>query len=177
MTAAKLTQSSNDNMKLTSILLLHIITDNRLTGSSKRLQHVYEKVCGHEAFQSVVLGTTMWDDLGSEKKGIAREKQLREGDFWGRMVREGTDCCRLEDSEESAQELALKLVRKTPVEMQLQRELKDNSEELIQTAAGQELNQIYKKRVQKQESKSRLDDSEREELDRQGKHKRKSKRP
>jgi len=98
MTAAKLTQSSNHNLKLTSILLLHKITDNRLTGSSKRLQHVYEKVCGHEAFQIVVLGSTIWDDLGSEKKGIAREKELRKGECWGRTIRGGPDCCRLEDS-------------------------------------------------------------------------------
>ena len=76
------------------------------------------------------------------------------------------DCCRLEDSESSAQQLALKLINQPPVEMQLQRELKYNVGVLIQTAAGQELNQIYDKRIELQERRSKLDESEREEPER-----------
>lgn len=166
MTAGKLTQISNENLKLTSILFLHKITENRLTGRSQRLQRVYEKVWGHEAFQSVVLGTAKWYDLGDEQNGITREKELLQGDFWDRMIRRGMDCCRLEDSESSAQQLALKLINQPPVEMQLQRELKYNVGVLIQTAAGQELNQIYDKRIELQERRSKLDESEREEPER-----------
>ncbi|KAH7360313.1 P-loop containing nucleoside triphosphate hydrolase protein [Rhexocercosporidium sp. MPI-PUGE-AT-0058] len=166
MTAEKLQAVSEANLMLTSILFLHKITDNRLTGSSKRLQRVYEKVCGHEAFSSVVLGTTMWDDLGKESKGVAREKQLREGDFWGKMIRGGTECYRLKDSSSSAQDLAMMLMDKKPAVMQMQSELIYNGGALIQTAAGQELNGIYVDQIRKQERKAALDESERAELER-----------
>tara|TARA_R110002060_G_scaffold63911_3_gene73142 strand:- start:196 stop:408 length:213 start_codon:yes stop_codon:yes gene_type:complete len=52
------------------------------------------------------------------------------------------------------------------VEIQLQRKLKDNGGVLIETAAGQELDHIYEKRIQRQENRSDLDESEREELER-----------
>ena len=87
MIGQKLPEISTDNIQLTSILFLHKITDYRFTGSNKRLQRVFAKVCRHNAFRSVVLATTMWDDIRDESEGARREKELVEGDFWGKMIR------------------------------------------------------------------------------------------
>jgi len=136
MTAEKLQEISQENLKLTSVLFLHKITDNRLMGSSKRLQRVYEKVYGHEAFGSVVLSTTMWGDLGRESDGVRREGELIHGNFWGKMIRGGTECYRSRNSGSSVRNLANVLVGKKPVETQLQRELEWYNGALIHAFGG-----------------------------------------
>jgi hypothetical protein len=165
MIAQKLQEISTNNIQLTSILFLHKITDNRFTGSNKRLQRVFEKVCGNEAFRSVVLATTMWDELKEESVGARRERDLRQGDFWGKMVRGGTDCERLYNSQESANRLAGLLTAKTPTTLQMQTELQNVQGFVAGTSAGRELDRIYTERIQPREEKERSKKLHREERD------------
>jgi mRNA-degrading endonuclease RelE of RelBE toxin-antitoxin system len=165
MIAQKLQEISTNNIQLTSILFLHKITENRFTGSNKRLQRVFAKVCGHDAFRSVVLATTMWDELREESVGARREKDLIEGDFWGRMVHGGTDCVRLYNSQKSANWLAELLAAKTPTTLQMQTELQKEQGLVVRTSAGRELDSIYTERIQPREKKDRSDKLHREERD------------
>jgi len=166
LTAEKLREISESNLYLTSVLFLHKITDNRLTGSSKRLQRVYKEVCGPESYGSVVLGTTMWDDLKRESDGIKREKQLIEGDYWGKLINRGTGCHRLRNSKDSALKLAQILAAKQPVLLKMQQELEEYKGRLAWTSAAIELLNIFAERIEKQERRAKLDKSERAELER-----------
>lgn len=100
MIAQKLYSMSEDSIQLTSVLYLHKISDNRFTGSSKRLCRVFEKVCGPQAYDMVILGTTMWSDLARVSDGERRVEQLKNGDFWGAMMQNGTDVYMLWDTYE-----------------------------------------------------------------------------
>ncbi|KAL2693441.1 hypothetical protein Neosp_000001 [[Neocosmospora] mangrovei] len=145
--AQKLNSMSEEGISLTSILYLHKISDNRFTGSSKRLHRVFEKVCGRQAYDMVVLGTTMWSELARASDGENREEALRKGDFWGRMMRDGTETYRLNDSSESALPLAQLLAAKRGTPLQMQDELLSGDGQVICTSAGQELDRILVDRI------------------------------
>jgi hypothetical protein len=133
-------------LQVTSILFLHKITDNRFTGSSKRLQRVFEEVCGHDSFSSVILGTTGWDEC-KDSVGWLREKQLREKDFWGQMLQNGTDCRRLHNSIASATSMAEHLLAKQRTTLLMQQELIENEGDVKGTSAGIALDRLYSERI------------------------------
>ncbi len=166
MIAKYLHEFSTDNVQLTAILFLHKITDHRFTGSSKRLQRVFSQVCGHDSFKSVVLGTTMWDELGNESTGSQRETELMTRGFWGKMIQDGTDCCRLKNSKSSATQLAQILTGKPRTTLQLQTELQQYDGRVVRTSAGKELDRIYNERISRQIQRAALDEYEGEELKR-----------
>lgn len=72
--------SYNADIKLSGILYLHRITDNRMSGSPHRNLRMFGQLCGDQASRNVILITTMWDNIEVEV-GLRREKELREK-FW-----------------------------------------------------------------------------------------------
>lgn len=155
MIAQKLYSISRDGIQLTSVLYLHKITDNRFTASSQHLQRIFEKACGQQAYSMVMLGTTMWEDLVRVDDGIRREEHLRNGDFWGKMMRSGTEAYRLDNTEQSAMPLAQTLAAKMGGVLQLQEELELAHGKVINTAAGQELDRILNEKIDKAAQRAR----------------------
>jgi hypothetical protein len=97
-----LMSSYKQNVRLSGIVYLHPIDQNRMTGTSHTNLRMLKKLCGDESLPSVVLATTMWSKVpGSE--GRQREEQLQtEEEYWHDMIRHGSVVFRHDNTQESA---------------------------------------------------------------------------
>jgi hypothetical protein len=64
---------------------------------------MFQKLCGTDALQNVILATTMWD-LVDEKTGNEREEELRTR-YWRSMIDFGSQVARFRNTYESAWEI------------------------------------------------------------------------
>jgi hypothetical protein len=81
--------SYKKNGNISTIIYLHKISDNRMTGSAETNLKMFTTLCGREAMQNAVLATTMWSEV-KEEDGMRREEELKTR-FWG-----GFDSCRMQ---------------------------------------------------------------------------------
>ncbi|KIO01012.1 hypothetical protein M404DRAFT_40787, partial [Pisolithus tinctorius Marx 270] len=88
------------NIKLSGVLYLHRISDNRVSGTPLRNYNMFMELCGKENFKNIVLVTTMWDEV-TEEVGSARENELQSG-FWQAMINLGSTIHRFDGTMESA---------------------------------------------------------------------------
>ncbi|CAI7632774.1 unnamed protein product [Penicillium palitans] len=127
---------------LSGIILLQPINGNRVQGSERKRNRLFEKVCGPSALSRVIIATTMWSDLGNESTGTKRvEERRREADFWGGMVANGAITVRHDNNYESARKIIRMVLAKNsrPVVLQIQQELVRNDGRLAATSAGRQL--------------------------------------
>lgn len=82
-----LSQTHRAGLRLAGIVYLHPITDRRLQGSAARNLRILERLAGERAFPSVVLATSMWDDIEAvlpsnddRRAAEDRERQLVESE-------------------------------------------------------------------------------------------------
>ncbi|KIO01138.1 hypothetical protein M404DRAFT_150982 [Pisolithus tinctorius Marx 270] len=125
------------NIKLSGVLYLHRISDNRVSGTPLRNYNMFKELCGKENFKNVVLVTTMWDEV-TEEVGSARENELQ-SDFWRSMIDLGSTIHRFDGTMESAWKIISCLSVAPPVQrrpLQIQREMVDGHVPLHRTAAG-----------------------------------------
>ena len=154
MLAAWLTATYDGQIKLHGILYLHRITDVRLGGSAKRNMRMFQKLCGSNELQNVILATTMWTEV-ARSDAIRRETELMETqDFWGCMVECGSRVERHMGDVHSAQRLIgmfLKSDRRDgPTEMTLaiQKEMVEDEMSLQDTQAAGEVLETINQRSQ-----------------------------
>ncbi|KAI6158373.1 P-loop containing nucleoside triphosphate hydrolase protein, partial [Pisolithus thermaeus] len=125
------------NVKLSGLLYLHRISDNRVGGTPLRNYNMFKELCGKDNFKNVILVTTMWDEV-TEEVGSAREEELR-ADFWRAMIALGSTTHRFERTTESAWKIinslsVQPLASRRP--LQIQSEMVDENLPLHRTAAG-----------------------------------------
>ena len=85
-----LSESFEKDVKLSGMLYFHRIIDPRMQGSAKKNLLMFQALCGSGQFTSVILVTTMWENV-AEREGIRRETELEETEeFWGCMVKNGS---------------------------------------------------------------------------------------
>ncbi|KAF8429577.1 P-loop containing nucleoside triphosphate hydrolase protein [Tirmania nivea] len=78
----------SNNIRLSGVVYLHSITDNRIQGSALRALNVFKGLVGEENYHGVVLATTMWDKIEDDDYDGAMERQkelLTQSKFWGDM--------------------------------------------------------------------------------------------
>jgi len=75
-------------IKITGILYLHKISDNRMTQPPLPHYQMFRKLCGEGFHARVLLVTTMWEKLSNRDDGERRRKILRE--HWGEMIDKGS---------------------------------------------------------------------------------------
>lgn len=137
-----LAETYQNDMLLTGVILLQPINANRVQGSERKRTRLFEKVCGPGAYGNIVIATTMWSDLENEAVGIERTKErMREMSFWGAMVDKGAQVVKHDNTARSARNIIEKLVNKSAVTLQMQRELVQNGGLIGQTSAGKQLDQ------------------------------------
>jgi hypothetical protein len=122
---------------LSGLLFLHRISDNRMGQSPLRLLETFKNICGEDAFQNIVLVTTMWDEVAPED-GEAREQQLRDK-YWKHMLTLGSRMERFRYTQESARHVISKFGPKTSRPLLMQREMVDELKPLSETTAGRPL--------------------------------------
>jgi hypothetical protein len=140
--AQALSSSYRNQMKLTGIIYLHRIKDERMTNALMRNLTMFRSLCGDDAFKNVVLVTTFWDELPDLAKGEAREKMLVEvADWWGYMASKGSQVRRFLNTRESALDVLADLTGLPEITLQIQEEMVNQGLEVGETTAGEALNQ------------------------------------
>ncbi|KAI6096723.1 hypothetical protein F5141DRAFT_1011787, partial [Pisolithus sp. B1] len=128
------------DIKLTSILYFHPISDNRVLDTSSRVLRVLRELCGKENLVSVVFVTTMRGEV-SEEVGSARGQELQ-SDFWRAMNSLASTTQRFQGTTESPWKIIDSLPVSLPAErrsLQIRREMVDEYLPLYRTAAGRTL--------------------------------------
>lgn len=110
---------------------------------------MFRQLCGDSPLRNVVLATTGWgtaERSGNLQKAEDHEKQLEtDPDFWEPLIKRGSKTARFTDTEGSALEIIMSLAGRVPVTLQIQTELVIEEKKLIDTAAGNTVNEEMKK--------------------------------
>lgn len=101
---------------------------------------MFKKLCGESSLASVVLATTMWDDV-DEDTGNKREQELKKNPrFWAGMIGNGSTVFRHDRQLDSAMDIVSFLIKKErPIDTDIAREMVDSKKTLDQTSAGIEV--------------------------------------
>jgi len=88
--------------RLTGILYLHRISDNRMGATPLKNLATFRELCG-EGLEKVVLATTMWPEVEGDEQEIcvAREEELK-NNYWKGMIEKGSTTRRFENTQASA---------------------------------------------------------------------------
>jgi len=100
MIADFLRDTYKEKAKLATIIYLHKIDDNRMTGSLLKHLQTFANLCGQTTMPNVVIVTTMWGRV-TEEEGARREAELKK-EFWKDMVADGCKTERFENTYDSA---------------------------------------------------------------------------
>ncbi|KAF9038124.1 hypothetical protein BJ165DRAFT_1532015 [Panaeolus papilionaceus] len=123
---------------LTGLVYLHRITDIRHDVGIQNTMNVFQRLSGPNAFERVVLVTTMWNDLRDKQMGREREELLM-NNHWRPMIIRKAMTGRFDSNN---RETAVKVIRdivernNKTVLLQLQEELVDKKKSLPSTSAG-----------------------------------------
>jgi hypothetical protein len=111
-----------------------------MEGSALRNLKMFRKLCGDEPLGNVILCTTFWGKVDAAT-GAQREDELRTNrEFWGSMIARGSRMVRFTDRQ-SGLDIVSDLLEKSPIILDIQRELVDQEKNLIETAAGITVNE------------------------------------
>ncbi|KAF7327943.1 hypothetical protein MKEN_00374500 [Mycena kentingensis (nom. inval.)] len=170
MIALFLAQAYESGKKLTGIIYIHRISDNRMGGIARRNFNMFRELCGEDAFKNVVVITTMWDTIASEV-GDKRETQLKtDQKCFKPVLDKGAQLVRHDNTVASAQAILHCVLENTPSVLRIQSEIVDEGKTLGQTAAGVEINRELAKqakmhKAEMDELRERMEDAIRERND------------
>lgn len=140
-----------DGKRLSGIIYLHRITDNRIGGVNSRFMKMLRKFCGSHALKNVAIVTTRWDGIKSEGEGIMREKQLANNEkFVKPFIDANARFLRHTGSFGSARRIVAQLLGNDPIDLEIQIELSHGAT-LESTGAGSELSAEMTKLIKKHE--------------------------
>ncbi|KAF8805394.1 hypothetical protein BYT27DRAFT_7193157 [Phlegmacium glaucopus] len=140
MIAAYLSHSYDCGKKLAGVIYMHRILDNRIGGISARNFRMFRNLCGDSSLHSVVIVTTMWDEI-TQATGEERERELANKDvFFKPALDKGARLARHTDTLESAQAIIRSIIgsESTSLTLQIQEEL-GRGLSISETLAGREL--------------------------------------
>ena len=142
-----LSVSYANSIYIHGIVLLHRISDNRVSGTSRRNIAMFKELVGVEAYENVAVATTMWWN-GEHELNLRKERELQEEHFkdilsnGGRMFKL-TAGIGPEEAAAAAKEQAMEVIahlmakaREGPIVMKIQSEMVDEGLTLDKTAAG-----------------------------------------
>jgi hypothetical protein len=135
-----LEKSYRKGQRLSGMLYLHRIIDNREKGSDMRNLRMFKKLCGEENFGNVILGITWWDKEDPEV-AASREKILAETpQFWGDMIAKGSKIRRIPHEDAKAcTKILLELAGKDPTTLRIQDEMVEQEKSARDTSAASEM--------------------------------------
>ena len=126
--------------KLAGVIYMHRILDNRIGGISARNFRMFRNLCGETSLRSIVIATTMWDEV-LQLIGQERERELATKDvFFKPALDKGARLARHTGTLESAQAIIRSIImnQSTPITLQIQDEL-SRGLSISETLAGKEL--------------------------------------
>ncbi|KXN89094.1 L-type lectin-domain containing receptor kinase IV.3 [Leucoagaricus sp. SymC.cos] len=130
----------NRDVKLSGLVYLHRITDNRMAGTPYKNLRMFGGLCGDNATSRVILVSTMWERV-DPVLGATREAQLQQ-EFWRGLIEKGSGVDRLQRShKDEAWRIIGKMVERLDEreKVLLQEEIVDLGRQLNETEAGRTL--------------------------------------
>jgi hypothetical protein len=128
--------SYESGQRLTGLLYLHRIIDNRQKGSEIRNLRMFQKICGENNFGNVVLGITFWDQEEPEV-AASKEKELCDTpEFWGDMIARGSRVVRIPHNRREGIKLLEEIAKNKPVTLCVQDELVEQGLTIFETTAA-----------------------------------------
>ena len=135
------------DVQLTGIIYLHRISDNRMARPAVTILKMLQLLCGDDCLPSVVLVTTMWSDQTQTQELTAqdaREADLkRNSKYWGDLIHKGATTARYDGTYSSALDIVSQLERRSPIVLDIQRQMVYEGCTLMQTAAGRYLDEEF----------------------------------
>jgi hypothetical protein len=146
--------------KLSGLIYLHRVIDPKMGGSAVKNLDIFQKMCGQSAFPSIMLVSTMWEELRPENGGTSigerREAELRSNDrFWGTMEKGGSRIARHNGTASSAKAILSQMVHQKKVVLEIQRQMVDENLSLVKTVAGEFLERSFTEARKQQEEELR----------------------
>lgn len=118
-------------------------------GISTRNFKMFRQLCGDSSLKNVVILTNMWSEVGLEV-GEARERELMNDDlFFKPVLDKGANMVRHDKSLASAHRVLRYLIHKDPAVLQIVDEISNQKKDILQTAAGEELNRALTEQMKK----------------------------
>jgi len=99
---------------LSGVIYLHRITNICMDSSPIKYVKMFKRLCGPDAPKNVLLTTTQWSSA-NPAQGESRERELRDGSFWGGLIAEGASVARFMGTRESGLELIDWCMRNEPI--------------------------------------------------------------
>ena len=110
-----------------------------MVGSARKNLQMYRKLVGRKGLQNVVLASTKAQLVHDHTEAEHRHHQL-ETIYWKDMIDEGSKVWKYDGEKETALRIVRNIMANHPRTLQIQRELVKERKDLLQTAAGTELN-------------------------------------
>ena len=152
--ATWLAATYRSQIRLTGILYLQRITDNRFGGCALLNLKMFKKMCGEDCLPNVVLLTTMWG--GSEEQirlQQARELELiSDNKLWAGLIRLGARTMRWDRTEQTEIDIVKEIMNRPQIVLEIQRQIVDEGMNLHQTAAGIQLREEITKKEQEHQA-------------------------
>ena len=120
--------------KLSGILYIHRISDERFTGVSVRNFRMFRRLCGDSTIKNVILVTNMWGKV-KQDVGEARERELIDT-YFKEALDKGAQLTRHDETTQSSHDIVRRIMKNDPAPFQIQRELVDEGKGIGDTAAG-----------------------------------------
>ncbi|KAE9398537.1 hypothetical protein BT96DRAFT_957543 [Gymnopus androsaceus JB14] len=131
-----LTAAYEYGVRLTGVLYLHRISDNRVSGLTRRNMKMFQKMCGPEAMNNVIIVTNMWGGVDGSV-GQLRETELQSNNaFLAEAMKKGAQMRRHDDTHRSACDIISELLKNDPVTLKIQTEIVYENKNLLDTEAG-----------------------------------------
>jgi len=111
---------------------------------------MFRELCGDETLVNVILVTNMWGDVAQDV-GEAREQELITT-FFKPVLDKGAQITRHHNTAHSAHEIIRSIMKNRPVPLQIQRELVDEHKKVIDTAAGEAVNEELNKQMRRHQA-------------------------
>lgn len=152
-----LANTYRSQVRLTGILYLQRITDNRLGGCAMLNLKMFKKMCGPSCLPNVILLTTMWGG-SPEQMALqnAREQELKtSNEFWAGLLRLGALAKRHDGTAECGIAFIRDMLARPQIVLDIQRQIVDEGKNLNETAAGQQLREEMAKLEEKYKQQMR----------------------
>ncbi|KAG8710620.1 hypothetical protein FRC09_021011 [Ceratobasidium sp. 395] len=148
--AAFMSETYGVGQRLTGIIYLHRISDNRMGGSSARTFNLFRRMCGTETLKNVVIATNMWSRPPTEAQQ-RREGQLRDEFFKPALDERARLVRRATPGRDSAIDIIRLVLGQQARPTKIQQELVEERRALIDTEAGKTLEMQLRDRVERQQ--------------------------
>jgi hypothetical protein len=137
-------------VKLSGILYMHRISDERFTGISVRNFRMFRQLCGDSTLKNVVLVSNMWGKV-TQEVGEVRERELV-GKHFKPALDNDAQFVRHYETTQSSHDIIRRIMKNDPTIFQIQRELVDEGKSLDHTAAGEVVSEEINRLIRRHEA-------------------------